>query len=298
VERADAVLDEARALDPRSEAVALAASRIAERRGDHETALREAVRASDLAPSSSEAWRRVAALVTGTARAPELLSRLGDEPLALRARLALAIARSDAADAEAILEALLRTAPVHQEELAAVIELALAEGKPALAVHLAERLSERVESASLLARALLAAGRPVEAEGLLATQPPEAFGGPRAAAELWLLAGRPERAAELAEAAEALGDPRAHLVQARARLALGAPIHAAELAARVPAGATDAEAARVLLRAALAESGLGALAEELAAFEDGAPEVRETREVREVRETREDSAPEVRETSR
>ena len=316
VERADAVLAEAHALDPASEAVALARSRIAERRGDLELALREAVRASELAPRSTEAWRRVATLLAGTERAPEVLARLGDDALALRARLAIALARGDAREAEAALEALSRVTPVGRGELARTIELALAEGRVMLASHLAERLVEgpdgfaasagsdvpavsagsaadgaatsagsaadgafasagsaadgaATSAAALRARAWLAAGRDVEAEGVLSIAPPEAFGGPRAMAELWLEAGRPDRAAELAREALALGDARARVVLAKALVAAGEPVLAAEEAARVPPEASDRSEASAILRRALDDAGAAGLAAELRAREGG-----------------------------
>jgi tetratricopeptide (TPR) repeat protein len=270
VERADAVLAEADALDPRSEAVALARSRIAERRGDGELALREAVRASELAPGSTEAWRRVAALLVDTERATEVLARLGDDALALRGRLAIAIARGDAREAEAALEALARVTPIGRDELARTIELALAEGRVMLASHLAERLSEGPEAAALRARAWLAAGRDVEAEGLLSLASPEAFGGPRAMAELWLEAGRPDRAAELAREALSLGDARARVVLAEALLALEEPVVAAEEASRVLPEATDRARAWAILRRALGDAGAAGLAAELGARADTA----------------------------
>ena len=270
VERADSVLEEAERLDARSEAVALARSRIAERRGDADLALREAVRACELAPRSIEAWRRVATLLAETERAPELLARLGDDPLALRARLAIATSRGDAREAEAALEALSRVAPVAEDERARTVELALAEGRVMLAVHLAERLTDRPESAALRARAWVAAGRRVEAEGTLAIATPETFGGPRAMAELWLEAGRPDRAVELARAALALGDVQARLVLARALAALGEPVEAAEQAARIRRDASDREEARVVLRSALHDAGVPGLAGEVAARDTSA----------------------------
>jgi hypothetical protein len=275
IERADAVLAEAEALDPRSEAVALARSRIAERRGDLDLALREAVRATELAPRSTEAWRRLAALLADTERATEVLAQLGDDALALRARLAIAIARGDAREAEAALEALSRVAPIGRDELARTIELALDEGRVMLASHLAERLAEgpdgsiasagSADGAALRARAFLAAGRNVEAEGVLSLAPPEAFGGPRAMAELWLDAGRPDRAAELAREALSLGDARARVVLAEALVALDEPVAAAEEAARVPPDATDRHEAWAILRRALDEAGAAGLAAELGA---------------------------------
>lgn len=296
IERADAVLAEAEALDPRSEAVALARSRIAERRGDIELALREAVRATELAPRSTEAWRRLAALLADTERATEVLARLGDDALALRARLAIAITRGDAREAEAALEALSRVAPIGRDELARTIELALAEGRVMLASHLAERLAEGPDgsvasagsaadgaiasagtaadgavasagsaAAALRARAWLAAGRNVEAEGVLSLGSPGAFGGPRAMAELWLAAGRPDRAAELAREALSLGDARARVVLAEALVALGEPVAAAEEAARVPPEATDRDEAWAILRRALDDAGAAGLAAELGA---------------------------------
>lgn len=265
VERADATLEEARALDPRSEAVALAASRIAERRGDAEAAMREAVRATELAPRSDEAWRRLTELALQTERASALLQRLGDDPASLRARLAIAIDARNALEAEAALEALQRVAPVRHGEIAEVIELALARGRPAVAAHLAERLVSGSEHAALRIRVWLALGRRVEAEGILASEAPAALGGPRAAAELWLRAGHPDRAAALAQEAAALGDPRAAVVLAEVRLALGELAEAAALGASVPADLGDAERAELVVREALARAGLPALAAEVEA---------------------------------
>ncbi|MCB9613986.1 MAG: hypothetical protein H6721_25425 [Sandaracinus sp.] len=266
VERADAVLDEARELDARSESVALASSRIAERRGDPETALREAVRATEIAPRSADAWRRLTELSAGTERAPELLRRLGDDPTSLRARLALAVAADDAPGAEEALEALRRVAPVHTDEIADVVELALRRGRPTVAAHLAERLAS---APALRVRALLAAGRRTDAEGVLATEAPEAFEGVLPLAKLWLAAGRPETAAELAREALALGDPQAATVAAEAELALGRGLPAAVQASKVRPGASGHAHATQVLTEAIRSVGSPALAGEVAAAAPG-----------------------------
>ena len=263
LERADATLEEARSVDPSSEAVALATSRIAERRGDDETALREAVRATEHAPDSLVAWRRVAELAVETDRAPALLQRLGDDPASVRARLVLAIDARDALEAEAALESLQRVASVRRDEVAEVVELALARGRPALAAHLAERLVNGSAHATLRVRAYLALGRHADAEGILASEPPSAFGGPLATAELWLRAGRPERSVDLAQEAAALGDPAASVVLAEAHLALGELSEAATVASSVPRDLGEAARARRVLREALMRAGLPALAAEV-----------------------------------
>lgn len=263
LERADATLEEARSIDPSSEAVALAASRIAERRGDEEAALREAVRATEYAPDSLEAWRRVADLVGQTDRVPALLQRLGDDPASVRARLVSAIDARDALEAEVALEALQRVASVRRDEVAEVIELALARGRPALAAHLAERLVNGSAHATLRVRAYLALGRHTDAEGILASESPSAFGGPLATAELWLRAGRPERSVDLAQEAAALGDPAAPVVLAEALLALGELAEAAAVASSVPRDLGEAARARHVLREATTRAGLPALAAEV-----------------------------------
>jgi len=88
-------------------------------------------------------------------------------------------------------------------------------------------------------------------------------------AELWLEAGRPDRAAELAREALALGDARARVVLAKALVAAGEPVLAAEEAARVPPEASDRSEASAILRRALDDAGAAGLAAELRAREGG-----------------------------
>ncbi|MBX3250935.1 MAG: hypothetical protein KF901_27405 [Myxococcales bacterium] len=264
VERADATLAEAEALDPESEAVALARSRIAERRGDGDGALDAAVTAVERAPESDAALGRLGELLArrgASSRALVVLRRVSGHPGAARARLTLALTLGDPIAAEEALEALSRLVPTRQAEVEAAVRLALDGGRPALAAYLARRPGV---DAALRLRAELAAGLQDEVEGALRVTPSDELGGAAAHAELYLAVDRPDLAAPLAESALALGEVEARVSLARARLALGDVSGALEVIAQIPSESADRAESTRLLADALARAGMSGLAAEIA----------------------------------
>lgn len=273
-DEANEVIAEGLALDPESEAVWMARGAIAERRNWPRVAMDAYQRAARAAPRSEGpplALFRLLRARGAEGRAEAVLERYiaragATAPGALRARLSLALARGDAETAAETIESLVRIAPVSSEDVGYVVELALESGRPALALPLLERMPREAGLARLRIRALVASGRSEDIEGLLAATPAEQLGGPAHKAELWLAAGRVDRALELAEEAAALGaDPDAWRIAGRAHLAMGEPAAAAELLAKVPRGADGYADARVALADALRSRGLRALANEVLA---------------------------------
>jgi tetratricopeptide (TPR) repeat protein len=270
---ADEALERAFGLDADAEAALLARAEIADARGRLEEAVAALERAMEVAPASADPPLRLAELLGRMGAGErafavlERAAREGDGRSAVttaRLRLRLALARDDARQAGNAALELLRVAPVDAPLVRQAAERALAGGEPLVALRVLEALPERAAAPALRVRAALAAGAPEVAEGLLATTPPDALGGPAAAARLWLAAGRPERALELAlEAAAATPGPEAHLAVAAAARALGRADLAARHAALVPAGAAEHEAAVAALAEALADGGHPALGREV-----------------------------------
>lgn len=273
-ESADAVLEEGFGLDAEAEALWLARGRIANSRDETEAAITAFARASDIAPGSPHGPLALARTLTASGareRAEQVLvdfvarARRGSAQ-ALRARLSLAVARGDGAGAADAVEALLQVAPARQQEVRAAATAAMLGGRPLLAARLLDHLPRRPEDEALRVRALLAAGRTSEAEGVLATAPPERFGGALEQASLFLEAGRPERAEELANAAViAEATPRGRLLRGQARLALGRYDEAALDLSAVPPGTSSFVPARLALARALEAQGSKGLAAEVLA---------------------------------
>lgn len=262
---ADVVLAEGEQLDADSEALWLARARIAANRDQLPAAVNAAARAAELAPDSDDPLIVLADLLgrtEATPRADAVLTRAGDSPTALRARVTAAIVRGDGQAAGEAIERLLRVAPARIDEVHAAARLALSDARPALALHLLQHLPEQ-RGRTLKIRALLATGRRAEAAALVRAEPPDSFDSPVEHADLLLQAGEIDRAIETAEAAIALGDVRAWVVLGNARLREGKLAAAAEAFAHVPRGARGAEDARVGLAAALSAAGLEALAREV-----------------------------------
>lgn len=261
------VIEEGLALDPRSEAVLLAAGTIAEAGGELDTALQHYEGALAAAPRSIIA---IEALVS-------LLDRMGDP--------------------ERAAHVLSRHADASRVEIA--VTLALAEGEVDRAMRLF-RLSERISRTLRVrtANALLEVRRPVLAAEVLAALGPDA---PRTSEErrvriataaalrddetaeallalpltgdveeelsdarAFLVLGRAERAEALAvSAAETAPSLEADIVLANALLADGRFSEAASLAASVPAGSSVSVEAREIVRRALEAAGLPALGAEM-----------------------------------
>ena len=272
VEEADAVLDEGLELDPESEAVWLAAGRIAERRGRIERALEAYARAESAAPRSEQAPLALARLLRergAPARAERVLlrfTRRGTRQTAgvLRARLELALAREDTSGATRAVDALLRVAPARSAEVTRVATAALADDRPVLAARLLDAVPESLVDTALRVRALARAGRLERAEAVLATALEERVGGPLGRARLYLTVRRADRAAEIADAVVATSsDPQAWLVAGLAHLDARREVEAAPLLARVPRGVRGYAESRVALASALDAQGLGTLAAEV-----------------------------------
>ena len=276
---ADEAIARALELDPESEAAFLARGDVAMLRGDRAAAVAAYERASAVAPSSEEGPMRQATALRALGAAPRadaVLARLARRggpagATAARARLAAALAGDDAEAAGEAALALLRVAPVRTGDVREAATRALAAGKIGLAARLIGALPVREADTALRVRVALARGARGEAEGLLVLATPEALGGTVAQARLWLAAGRPERAYELAREAAALdGGPDADLVAGDAALAAGRFDDAATAFARVPAGTSAGPRARAGLAEVMRQAGMPALAAELLAR--GAPQ--------------------------
>jgi tetratricopeptide (TPR) repeat protein len=273
---ADAVLEEGFALAPSSEAVWLARGQLADGRGHVEAALEAYHRAEQAAPRSPEAPLALARLLreqgqAGRAEAVlrRFLSRLPVQGgTAARARLELALGRGDLGGALMAARTWLEAAPARSAEVIRLAELALEAGDAVMAAELLEALPRPGAPVHLRVRALMAAGRTERAEAVLATADAEAVGGVAGLGELYLTAGRPDLAEETLEVAVLRRDsPAALRVAGDAALALGHWMAAAERLSAVPAGTSEADAARRGLAEALEATGLGHLAAELQTME-------------------------------
>lgn len=266
LEEADAALAEGDVVDPESEAIAVARGDLYRMRSDDEAAVASYVRAAELAPSSDTPIFRLAALLESTGAAGRALEALasGSSPARLRAALAIAVARRDAASAGRIAERLSRIAPVYAADIAEAAQLALTEGRPILALHLLRHpLLGENRLLPLRARALLAAGRSEEAEVLVVGSSDRAIPEATERASLLLAVGRADLALEIAELAAGAGDERARVWVAASALELLDAPRAAEVAARIPAAASDGARATQILDDALRTSGLPELAVEV-----------------------------------
>ncbi len=281
-EDADRLLEDAERRFPDAESVWLARGRIAERRDDSEAAIAAYEAAEVRAPRSETGPLALARLLRSEAksgRADAVLARYihrsGGTVGALRAQLALSVARRDAARALEAVRALLLLAPARSDEVIAVATTALETGHPILAARLLDATPNAPPRLRL--RALLAAHRKADAEALLATLRDDELDGPLGRARFLLAVGRAMEARELADVVAAeTDDPEALLVGGQARLSLGDLSGAARLLSRVPASSTSATEARLGLAEALAAQGLaGAAAEVLALSDRRDPRVRE-----------------------
>lgn len=257
---------------PRSEALWLAKGRLEEQRGETARALAAYERAEASAPRSELPPIALASLLADSeapGRADAVLQRFirrapGGTPAALRARLRLALLRNDVRTAARTVRHLMRVAPARADEIETVARAALDDGRPALAAALLEAMPRGLVEPELHVRALAAAGRFDRAEAVLASAPPAAFGGRIVEARLYLQAGMPERADELAELALITEpEPQAWLASGLAKLALGRYAEAAERLVEVPPGTRGFAEARVALAASLRARGLPALAGEV-----------------------------------
>lgn len=261
------VIEEGLALDPRSEAVLLAAGHIAEASGDLDDALEHYEGALAAAPRSTAAIEALVALLDRLGdpeRAARVLSRHADASrLELAVTLALAEGEVDRAMqlfrlSGRISRALrVRTAntllDVRRPVLAAEVLAALRSDPP----RTAEERRVRIATAAALrdhdaAEALLVLP--------LAGDAAEALSDARA----FLVLGRADRAEALAvSAAQIAPSLEADVVLASAMLAEGRFSEAATLAASVPDGSSVSAEAHDVVRRALEAAGLPALGAEL-----------------------------------
>lgn len=284
--RAERVLDDALRRFPASLELLLTQARYHAAQGREAEALETLAQAARVAPTSARPPLAQAALLMEHGRAAqaaavldEYLSRHPEAP-AFAARLELAVQRADVEDALRVVLAWSpqgthggAPSPVGAESpddvaLRRVAELALAQGRPEVAVRALEQVADTPRARVLRVRALAQAGRAAEAEAQLALVQDADVGGQEARAELYLLVRRPDVALEL------LGDAAARPAQATAHQAwligtclvrLGRAAEAATWLARVPPDATDSARARAELVRALRLVGLPQLAAEVSA---------------------------------
>ena len=263
------------ALDPDSEAVWLARGNIAQRHGALDDAVLAYEHAIAAAPLSPDAPIALATLLRGhdqAGRAVAVLERFAARcpaggPLALHARLALALARDDG-------EELANAARSFQDQGggdAALMrttarELA-AQGRSALAARILAVLPVTDDDVRLRLQLGLELADLAQVEMLLATTQPDLLGGPLEVAEAYLQIGRPANALEAADQQDSAIDADPHrraLLRAQALIELGQPAQAALLLAKIPRGSKFGARALLALHDALDASALSALAEEIA----------------------------------
>ena len=236
LDEVESLLAEGQALDSESEPIALMMGRVAEQRGDFDEASRHYERAHHLAPSSTQPAQRLAMLLGRSERAAEVLDAITSAvnlPVALRARLALAIHREDAPLAAETALALMRVAPVFATELLATAQTQLNEDRPMMALRLLEHPALNVEATMpLRVRALTATGRRDDARALILSRAGAVSSSERA--QWWWLCGDADLA--LAEAVEAVasGDADANYWAGLSSAQLGDAAGSARYFALVP----------------------------------------------------------------
>jgi predicted Zn-dependent protease len=267
-------LHEGLAIDPDSEADWLASGDIARRHHALDEALHAYERAQAAAPASArgplalaellqelgQAGRAVAVLERFAARSPV------GSPIALRARLALALARSDGA-------ALAETARAFSDQVggdAALMRGTARElaqrGHPALAARILSQLPITDDDVRLRLELGLLLADDARVELLLTTTAPSLLGGPLEVAEAYLRIGRPEHALDMLAEQDAAADVDPHrraLLRGEALLALGHPEQAALLLAAIPPASSYRERAMRALAQALEAAGMPTLAREV-----------------------------------
>jgi len=276
-ERAGRVLDDSLVRFPRSIELHLTRARWAEGQGRDDVALATLATAEELTPQSPLGPLAHATLLTRLGREREaeaildgFLARSPD-PRAYAARLDLALRRAQLDVAVQLVRSWSRHPPRDRAALRRVAQLALAQGRPELALSVLDEPigpDERV----LRLRAYALAGRYAEAEAQLALVRDEHVGGLEELAALYLLVRRADVALELLGERVARPDsatPRQALLIGTCLLHLGRAAEAASWFARVPADSTDGAAAQTQLGAALRSAGLPALAREVAARTSG-----------------------------
>lgn len=256
MQEVDALLAAGRELDAESEPIALMMGRVAERRSDFDGASGHYAQAHRFAPNSTEPAQRLAMLLPRSEQAAEVLdeiTRTASRPVALRARLALAIHREDASIAAETALALMRVAPVFATEILATARTQVDEGRPMMALRLLEHPALNVAATMpLRLRAFTATGQQEAARALVLSQAGGA--SPSQRAQWWWLCSEGELA--LAEALEAIeaGNADANYWAGLAASQLGDEAASARYFGRVPESSEHHVAAMEAL-SALAEAG-------------------------------------------
>ena len=247
MEMVTSLLREGHSLDAESEPVALMMGRVAEHRGDFDGASLHYAEAHRFAPNSTEPAQRLAMLLPRSQSAAEVLeaiTRTASRPVALRARLALAIHREDAPLAAETALALMRVAPVFATELLATARTQVEEGRPTMALRLLEHPALQVAATMpLRLRALTATGQLDAARAMVLSYSGGA--SPSERAQWWWLCGDAELA--LAEALEAIerGDAEANYWAGLSAGRLGDASAASQYLARVPESSPHHAAAQL-----------------------------------------------------
>lgn len=267
--RADRALSLARRYYPSSPRVALAEGRILRNRGEIEEALAAFSRAGRLAPT----WGAPAVATAETLiarghpkRASAVLFeflRMAPEEQSRGAREALVRLAHRTGDPETLARAL-RFEPGSTDASRAqkAGELALAAGRPALAVRMLEGALDTDRNVELWLRALVQSGDHERAARFLASPEAARFAPVEDRASSLVALDENARALELLAAAER--SPRVQYARGRALLHRGEYIQAAATLAEVPLGSAPFEASRMALaECSLAQGRSGAAAEAL-----------------------------------
>lgn len=272
-EGAERALEEGQRLDPDAEIVWMTRGEIAERHGELEVAIAAYARAVEVAEGNADPAIALARVLRERGlfeRAEAVLeacmARAADPIGVARARLALALERSDPLAAGLAALDLVRASPAHAREVADAARALLEMGRPTLAHRMVALLPEHAIPPVLRLQVALSAGAYGEAEALLSRWVPDEPEEMVRAAEAWIELGDLVLAGELAQAGLARGaGSRARLVLARARLEEGRMADAAALAADIPPGDPLRDEALGLLAEALARGGVPALGAEVRA---------------------------------
>lgn len=257
MEEVEALISSGNALDAESEPIALLMGRVAERQGNYDEASEHYERAHRFAPNSSEPAQRLAMLLSQSEKAAEVLDEItqsASRPVALRARLALAIHRRDAPLAAESALALMGVAPVFATELLATARTQVDEGRPMMALRLLEHPALNVEATMpLRVRAFAATGQQEAARSLVLSR--AASASPSQRAHWWWLSGDADLA--LPEAIEAIagGDVEANYWAGLSAAQLGDAAASARYLALVPESSQHHAAAAAALSAALVDAG-------------------------------------------
>lgn len=246
VDEVDALLEAGIALDPESEPITLMMGRVDEGRGEFEAAALHYADAHRFAPHSTEPAQRLAMLLSQSDAAASVLSSItqtASRPIALRARLALAIHQQNADLAAETALALMRVAPVFATELLATARTQVEEGRPAMALRLLEHPALQVATTMpLRLRALSATEQNEAARAMVLSYSGAASASQRA--HWWWLCGDAELA--LAEALQAIqsGDAEANYWAGLSAAQLGDAAASVRYLGLVPESSRHHEAAR------------------------------------------------------